>query len=62
VPALFIAGTNDPVQGFTPRDRATKVVAGRYHEVILNGAGHWLQEERADEVNAELLQFLAGLS
>jgi pimeloyl-ACP methyl ester carboxylesterase len=62
VPALFIAGTNDPVQGFTPRDRATKVVSGRYHEVILDGAGHWLQEERADEVNAELLQFLAGLN
>jgi hypothetical protein len=26
VPALFIAGTNEPVQGFTPRGRATEVV------------------------------------
>jgi pimeloyl-ACP methyl ester carboxylesterase len=26
VPALVIAGTNDPTQGFTPRDRATQVV------------------------------------
>jgi pimeloyl-ACP methyl ester carboxylesterase len=60
-PTLFIAGTNDPVQGFTPRGRAKEVVAGPYREVILEGAGHWLQEERPDEVNAELLQFLAEL-
>jgi pimeloyl-ACP methyl ester carboxylesterase len=59
VPALFVAGTNDPVQGFTPRERAAEVVTGPYREVILDGAGHWLQEERADEVNAELLRFLA---
>jgi pimeloyl-ACP methyl ester carboxylesterase len=62
VPALFIAGTNDPTQGFTPRDRATEVVTGAYREVTLDGAGHWLQEERSDEVNTELLWFLAGLT
>jgi pimeloyl-ACP methyl ester carboxylesterase len=62
VPALSIAGTNDPVQGFTPRDRAREVVTGPYREVTLDGAGHWLQEEQADEVNAELLQFLAELT
>jgi pimeloyl-ACP methyl ester carboxylesterase len=61
VPALLIAGTNDPVQGFTPRNRATEVVTGPYREVILDGAGHWLQEERADEVNIALLEFLAAL-
>jgi pimeloyl-ACP methyl ester carboxylesterase len=61
VPALFIAGTNDPVQGFTPRDRAREVATGPYREVTLDGAGHWLQEEQANEVNAELLQFLAEL-
>ena len=60
VPALFIAGTNDPVQGFTPRDRAAEVVTGPYREVTLDGAGHWLQEERASEVNAELLKFLTS--
>ena len=59
VPALVIVGTNDPTQGFTPHNRATEVATGPYREVTLDGAGHWLQEERADEVNAELLRFLA---
>ncbi len=61
VPVLVIVGTNDPTQGFTPRDRAKQVVTGPYREVTLDGAGHWLQEERASEVNAELLRFLADL-
>lgn len=61
-PALLIAGTDDPVQGFTPRDRATEVVIGPYREVILDGAGHWLQEEHADKIKAELLRFLADMA
>jgi pimeloyl-ACP methyl ester carboxylesterase len=61
VPALFIAGGDDPVLGFTSRDRVTEVVTGPYREVILDGAGHWLQQERPDEVNGLLLDFLAGL-
>ena len=28
---------------------------------ILDGAGHWLQQERPDEVNALLISWLAGL-
>jgi pimeloyl-ACP methyl ester carboxylesterase len=60
VPTLCIIGTNDPTQGFTPRDRVAEVVTGSYREVTLDGAGHWLQEERADEVSAELIKFLAG--
>lgn len=46
---------------FTRRDRATEVAGGPYREVLIEGAGHWLQQERPDEVNAELLAFLAGL-
>jgi pimeloyl-ACP methyl ester carboxylesterase len=61
VPALFIGGTEDPVLGFTRRDRAAEVVTGPYREVMIEGAGHWLQQERPDEVNAVLLDFLAGL-
>jgi pimeloyl-ACP methyl ester carboxylesterase len=61
VPTLFIAGTADPVLGFTSRDHVGDVVSGPYREILLDGAGHWLQQERADEVNAALLEFLGGL-
>ncbi len=58
-PALFIAGTADPVLGFMSPERATEVVAGDYRQVLIDGAGHWIQQERPDEVNAALLEFLA---
>jgi pimeloyl-ACP methyl ester carboxylesterase len=61
VPALFIAGTADPVLAFTRRDRASELVSGPYREVMIDGAGHWLQQERPDEVNAALLEFMAAL-
>jgi epoxide hydrolase A/B len=61
VPAMFIAGADDPVLGFMRPDRATEVVTGPYREVIIEGAGHWLQQERPDRVNEVLLDFLSGL-
>ena len=27
--------------------------------VVVDGAGHWVQQQRPDEVNAALLEFLA---
>lgn len=62
VPLLFLAGSADPVLSFTPRDRVTEVATGGYREVLLDGAGHWLQQERPDEVNAALLEFLAEVT
>lgn len=62
VPCLFVGGTADPVLSFTRRDRAAEVVCGPYREVMIDGAGHWLQQERPDEVNALLLEFLNGLN
>jgi epoxide hydrolase A/B len=61
VPCLFIAGTADPVLGFTRTDQAAEVISGPYRQVMIEGAGHWLQQERPDEVNATLLEFLNGL-
>jgi pimeloyl-ACP methyl ester carboxylesterase len=29
-------------------------------KLILDGAGHWIQQERPDEVNAALINFLKG--
>jgi pimeloyl-ACP methyl ester carboxylesterase len=61
VPSLFIGGTADPVLAFTRADRASEVISGPYRQVMIDGAGHWLQQERPDEVNATLLEFLNGL-
>lgn len=61
VPTLFLAGSADPVLSFTPRDRVRDVVTGDYREVMIPGAGHWLQQERPDEVNAALIDFIEGL-
>jgi pimeloyl-ACP methyl ester carboxylesterase len=61
VPAMFIGGTADPVASFMRSDRATEVVTGRYREVLIDGAGHWLQQERPDRVNELLLEFLSSL-
>ncbi|MCV7382110.1 alpha/beta hydrolase [Mycobacterium alsense] len=61
VPCLFIGGSADPVLGFTRADRASEVISGPYREVMLDGAGHWLQQERPDEVNKILLEFLDEL-
>jgi pimeloyl-ACP methyl ester carboxylesterase len=61
VPCLFVAGTADPVLAFTRADRASEVISGPYRQVMIDGAGHWLQQERPDEVNAILLDFLNGL-
>ncbi len=61
VPCLFIGGTADPVLSFMRRDGAAQVISGPYREVMIDGAGHWLQQERPDVVNATLLRFLNEL-
>jgi pimeloyl-ACP methyl ester carboxylesterase len=65
-PASFIAGSLDPVLSFLPgvdlvalmRERVTDLRLVR----IIDGAGHWVQQERPAEVNAALLEFLGGLA
>jgi pimeloyl-ACP methyl ester carboxylesterase len=38
------------------------VVTGPYREVMIDGAGHWLQQERPDQVNEVVLDFLSGVT
>jgi len=61
VPALFAGGTADPYLATMRPERAREVAAGPYRQELIEGAGHWVQQERADEVNRILLEFLAGL-
>jgi pimeloyl-ACP methyl ester carboxylesterase len=54
IPALFMAGSRDS----TLKWMSPEVMNGRVTDLtveIVDGAGHWLQQERADEVNAALL-------
>ena len=64
-PSLFIAGERDAVLKF-PASRAQiaafgQTLPGLRGCHLLPGAGHWVQRERADAVNALLLDFLRGL-
>ncbi|MFC8526054.1 alpha/beta fold hydrolase [Nocardia sp. NPDC057227] len=61
VPTLFLAGTDDFTLLTTPRHRMREILTGPCREVMIEGAGHWVQQERPAEVNAELLAFLRGL-
>jgi pimeloyl-ACP methyl ester carboxylesterase len=60
-PALFITGENDPVRMFAPADGMRPLVPGLKDMSVIPGAGHWIQQERAAEVNAALIKFLKGL-
>ncbi|MGO4715366.1 alpha/beta fold hydrolase [Bradyrhizobium sp. 2TAF24] len=61
-PSLFIAGGNDEVvTGLIGSKRVKdleKVLPGLRGKLIIDGAGHWIQQERPDEVNAALITFL----
>lgn len=61
VPSFFIGGTADPVLTITPPRVMDGWLADHRGSVLLDGAGHWIQQERPDEVNAALLDFLTGL-
>lgn len=60
-PALFIGGEKDAVLKFMPVERMDKVVTDLRGKHVLPGAGHWIQQERPDEVNRLLLDFLRQL-
>jgi pimeloyl-ACP methyl ester carboxylesterase len=60
-PAMFLTGSLDAVATFTPADRLPEVASDLRANIVLDGAGHWVQQERAADVNAALLAFLAGL-
>ena len=64
-PSLLIAGERDDVLKFPCMkariDSLSAVLPGLRGLHILAGAGHWVQRERAPQVNALLVDFLKGL-
>ncbi|MFC9363491.1 alpha/beta fold hydrolase [Rhodococcus sp. NPDC057014] len=62
VPTLFVAGARDPVlamSGAQALDRMRDTVPDLRGIHLLDGAGHFVQQERAEEVNELLLDFVA---
>ena len=63
-PSLFIAGSKDSViTGLIGAKRVTeleRVLPNLRQRLIIDGAGHWVQQERPAEVNAALIAFLKG--
>ncbi|MSX03138.1 MAG: alpha/beta fold hydrolase [Actinobacteria bacterium] len=60
-PSLFITGSRDPVRAFMPHEVMTGSVTDLRDVLVIDGAGHWVQQERPAEVNAALLAFLDAL-
>jgi pimeloyl-ACP methyl ester carboxylesterase len=62
-PAIFIAGERDGVIAMNPAavESMKTTVPHLTKAVILPRCGHWTQQERPAEVNAELIAFLKGL-
>jgi pimeloyl-ACP methyl ester carboxylesterase len=64
-PSLFIAGSKDGVLRFpaaqSQLDAYPKTLPGLRGSHILEGAGHWVQQERPEEVNRLLIEFISSL-
>tara|TARA_R110002020_G_scaffold263353_4_gene477956 strand:- start:19934 stop:20902 length:969 start_codon:yes stop_codon:yes gene_type:complete len=63
-PSLYIGGTKDLVLKMSPGDMlaAMKASLGDLRgATLLEGCGHWTQQERPEEVNKLLLDWLGGL-
>jgi pimeloyl-ACP methyl ester carboxylesterase len=64
-PSMFVAGARDDVLKFPGAksriEGLARVLPGLRGSHILEGAGHWVQRERAPEVSELLIAFLKGL-
>jgi pimeloyl-ACP methyl ester carboxylesterase len=57
-PALFLTGSRDPVQRFMNTDAMDDWCTDLRGKVVVEGAGHWIQQERPAEVNEALVRFV----
>jgi pimeloyl-ACP methyl ester carboxylesterase len=60
-PAFFLTGELDPVRRFMPAAAMEGWVDDLRAEIVVPEAGHWVQQQAPEQVNAALLEFLAGL-
>ncbi len=64
VPALFIGGEFDiaTAWGREAIERAHEHIPDYRGSIIVQGSGHWIQQERPAETNAAIIDFLKGLA
>jgi pimeloyl-ACP methyl ester carboxylesterase len=58
---LFLAANDSVITGLIGAKRVAdveRVLSNLKQKLIIDGAGHWVQQERANEVNAALIAFL----
>ena len=60
-PAFFLTGSRDPVTSFMPHQMMDGWVTDLREAVVLDGAGHWVQQERPGEVTEALERFVSSL-
>jgi pimeloyl-ACP methyl ester carboxylesterase len=60
-PALFLTGELDPVRTFMPAEAMREWVTDLRAEIVVPGAGHWVQQQEPQAVNTALLKFLAEI-
>jgi haloalkane dehalogenase len=58
-PALVIWGAEDPVLPPSVAERFVELIPGAEGPVLLDGAGHFLQEDRPDELAGAILDFIS---
>lgn len=62
VPSFFVSGALDPVLLTTPVSVQDEWLADHRGTVLVEDAGHWVQQENPDEVNTALLGFLDSVA
>jgi pimeloyl-ACP methyl ester carboxylesterase len=60
-PALFLTGARDPVRRFMPAAVMDEWVTDLRVNAVIEGAGHWVQQQAPDQVNELLLGWLADV-
>jgi len=60
-PVLFIGGGEEPAVKYGKLDLMKEALPGFTKAVVLQGSGHWLQQERSHEVNENIIEFLRNV-